>query len=130
MSEEQTCGKGLAARSALPLKIADLMNGMAEILGFHQKPIDSSDANGRAELATYVRLEGHFRTIAKLLRSTGDEMAAARDLPMARHDVTLLGSPENRAIFERFIRMEGELVTLLQSSIEQDNAILHRMRAH
>jgi hypothetical protein len=128
MSEQQTCGKGLAARSALPSKVADLMNGMAEILGFHQKSIDSSDANGRAELATYVRLEGHFRTLAKLLRSTGDEMATARDLPMARHDVALLGSPENRAIFERFIRMEGELLALLQSSVEQDNVILGHMR--
>lgn len=128
MSEQQTCGKGLAARSALPSKLADLMNAMADILGFHQRSIDSADAAGRSEVATYVRLEGHLRTIASLLRSTGNEMAGARDLSMARHDVALLGSPDNAAIFEHFIGVERELLTLLQTSIEQDRVTLGRMR--
>jgi hypothetical protein len=129
MSEQQTCGKGLAARSALPSRVSDLMSALAEILALHQQSIDKSDADGRGEVVTYVRLEGHFRTIASLLRSTAGEMAAARDLPMARHDVALLGGPGNREVFERFIQLETELAALLQTSIEQDRLILADMRA-
>jgi hypothetical protein len=128
MSEQQTCGKGLAARSTLPAGLADLSSALAGILAFHQRSLELTDPSGAAELRTYVRLEEQWRAIAASLASTARAMADARDLPMARHDVTVLRSAENAAIFATFVDAEQSLITLLESSLEKDRAMLDEMR--
>jgi hypothetical protein len=85
MSDEQTCGKGLAERSVLPRKLAELTTAMAEVLAYHQRSLDCEDDRARHELHAYVRLEEESRVISSLLRSTAERMAGYRDLPMGRH---------------------------------------------
>jgi hypothetical protein len=50
MTEQQTCGKGLADRSVLPAKISELMAAMVENLEAHQETLDVTDENGKREL--------------------------------------------------------------------------------
>jgi hypothetical protein len=124
MTEQQTCGKGLAARSSLPAALAEVTDAMASILAFHQRSLEQ----GAAERQAYARLEEQYRAVASLLKTTAQTMAAARDLPMANHDITVLASPENAAVFARFVELERDLVSLLESSITKDRAILDQMR--
>src|SRR5437899_3345466 len=128
MNEEQTCGKGLAERSVLPAKLAELTGAMAEILAFHQRSLDLTDANARKEFQAYVRLEGEYRIVCSFLKSTAAAMSGYRDLPMGRHDVQMLGSAENAEIFAKFLRVEREASNLLQEAIEQDQRMLGNMR--
>jgi hypothetical protein len=128
MNEERTCGKGLAERSALPAKLAELTAAMAEILAFHQRSLDLTDTNARKELQAYVRLDEEYRLVSSLLKSTAATMAGYRDLPMGRHDVRMLGSEENAETFARFLKVEQELSDLLQGSMERDQNMLGQMR--
>jgi hypothetical protein len=128
MNQEQTCGKGLAERSALPTKLAELSAAMAEILALHQRSLDLTDANARKELHAYVRVDEEFRIVSSLLKLTAATMAGYRDLPMARHDVRMLASAENSETFARFLKVEQEVWELLRGAIERDQKMLGQMR--
>ena len=129
MSEAQTCGNGLAARATMPETLARLTLAMAEILAFHRTSLDVTDPNGARELIVYVRVEQQYLTVSSLLASTADEMLRARNLPMAHHDVRVLASAENAAIFRNFVGAEREVMALIQGSIEPDEAMLRQMSA-
>ena len=56
------------------------------------------------------------------------EMAAARDLPMGRHDRQAMTSPEVANAFQRFVKDKQDLLALLQRMVEQDQRMLAEMR--
>ena len=128
MSEEMTCGKGLAARARLPEAVAALAAAKAEVLSYHQRSLDSSNAEARAEIARYAVLTGRFRTVAEALRSTAELMAGSRDLPMAPHDVAILGTAENTALFERYVDAERNLLAILSDELRENEGMLQSMR--
>jgi hypothetical protein len=124
MDETPTCGKGLAERSALPAKLAELMAATAENLEAHQKTLDLSDENSRTELDAYVRLAKEHRSLAAQLESTAQRMAAYRDLPMGRHDEQALAHPQLVEAFASFVQVEQELLTQLRRAVERDQLML------
>ena len=128
MTDEPTCGKGLAASAALPAKIAELTAAVAEVLERHMKALDLNDEHSRREHALYDRLAREHRDAAAALAETAERMTAARDLPMGAHDMAAMADPAMGAAFERFVRLEDELVHLLQSRLDEDRAMLATMR--
>lgn len=128
MTDEATCGKGLAASAALPAQIAELIAGVAEVLEQHMKALDLGDENARREHALYDRLAREHRDAAAALADTAARMAAARDLPMGAHDMAAMADPAVSAAFERFVRHEESLLQLLQSRLDEDRAMLATMR--
>jgi hypothetical protein len=111
----------------LPAKLGELTAAVAEVLDTHTKALDLDDENARQEHAAYLKLaEEHRQTAAQLL-ATGEEMAGYRDLPVARHDPTVMTSPDVADTFERLVRVEQELLALLQGRVEQDRAMLREM---
>jgi hypothetical protein len=128
MAHQPTCGQGLADRSELPAKLAELESALADVLKVHTKTLDLEDESARLEHAAYERLIEEHRATAASLRATSEEMAGYRDLPMARHDATALSSPEATEAFERFVRVEQDLLALLQRRTEQDRSLLDEMR--
>jgi hypothetical protein len=124
MDDQPTCGQGLAEHSALPAKVAELEDALAENLETHQKTLDLSDGNSRKELDAYVRLAREHRGIAAQLRETARHMAGYRDLPMARHDERAFADPTLLEAFEKFVKVEEELLALLQAAVERDRQML------
>jgi hypothetical protein len=127
MDEQQTCGRGLAEHSALPARLADVTNAMADNLQVHMQALELDDEPARQEHAVYLRLAEEHRQLAARLRAVAGEMAAARDLPMGRHDQQTLTSPEVGEAFQRFVRAKQELLALLQQMVEQDQRMLAEM---
>lgn len=128
MTDEPTCGQGLAANSALPAKLAELTGSVAEILEGHMNALDLSDDAARREHELYGLLVREHRASATALAATARRMAGARDLPMGRHDMAAMADPEMAAAFERFVRLEEELLQLLQARLGSDRALLSTMR--
>jgi hypothetical protein len=124
MDDQPTCGKGLAEHSALPAKLAELEDALAENLERHQKALDLSDENSKRELDAYVRLARQHRAIASQLRATAQEMTGYRDLPMGRHDEQALADAHIIRAFARFVKAEQELRDQLQHAVERDQQML------
>src|SRR5687767_5691762 len=99
MDYEWTCGKGLAANAALPQTIAAFFDALALVLDLHTRSLDRGESNGRAEHDAYMSLVGQQRAIASSLAALGREMAGYVDLPMADHDLEVLGASESVAAF-------------------------------
>jgi hypothetical protein len=127
MDEQQTCGRGLAEHSALPAQLAEVTEAMASNLQVHMQALELDDEPAREEHAVYLRLAEEQRQAAARLRAVANEMAAARDLPMGRHDAQTMSSPEVGDAFQRFVKAEQELLALLQGMVEQDRRMLAEM---
>ena len=97
------------------------------MLETHTKALDLDDENARQERTAYLQLADDQRqTAAELLRSS-EAMAGYRDLPVARHDLTVMASAEVADAFEKFVSVEHELLELLEDRVEQDRAMLLEM---
>jgi hypothetical protein len=127
MEDQPTCGKGLAQHSALPAKLGALTASVAELLDVHMKALDLTDRDSKTEHAAYAALAKEHRRIATRLEATAKRMAGYRDLPMGRHDPKAMSSPRAIKAFERFVKLEHELVALLQGRLEQDRKMLIEM---
>jgi hypothetical protein len=128
VGEESTCGQGLAAHSALPVKLGELTAAVADVLEFHTTALDRADENARREHDVYLELVAKHRETAARLRSTGEAMARARDLPMAKHDATVMASPQAADVFEKLVAVEENLLALLGERLAQDREMLVQMR--
>ena len=127
MDEQQTCGRGLAEHSALPAQLAEVTEAMASNLQVHMQALELDDEPAREEHAVYLRLAEEQRQAAARLRAVANEMAAARDLPMGRHDAQTMSSPEVGDAFRRFVKAKQELLALLEGMVEQDRRMLAEM---
>jgi hypothetical protein len=129
MGEEQTCGLGLAQHAALPAKLAEVTEAMADNLQLHMAALELADDAARMEHGVYLRLAEEQRQAAARLRRVAGEMAAARDLPMGAHDTEALTSPAVAEAFRRFVRAREELAEVLQADLEADRRLLAEAEA-
>jgi hypothetical protein len=127
MDEQQTCGRGLAEHSVLPARLAEVIEAMADNLRVHMGALELDDEPAREEHAVYLRLAEEQRQAAGRLRAIAGEMAAARDLPMGRHDLQTLSSPEVADAFRHFVAAKRELAATLQRMAEEDQRMLAAM---
>jgi hypothetical protein len=127
VEDQPTCGKGLAANSGLPAKLGELAAAMAQVLEVHIQALDPTDSNAGAEHQAYLKLAREYRAVAERLQALAGEMAGYRDLPMARHNFQVMSGPEPAEAFDRFVRIEEELLSFLENRLEQDRGMLLQM---
>ena len=120
MSDEATCGKGLAAHASLPARMSALTAAMAAVLENHLGSVSPWEPEHEA----YTTLVADYRTLTTALEQIADRMAGYRDLPMAAHDEAVLSSAAAAATFEAYVQSERDLLTLLQSWVTRDEAML------
>jgi hypothetical protein len=111
----------------LPARLAELVEAMAENLRVHLGALELDDEPARQEHAVYLRLAEEQRQAAGRLRAIAGEMAAARDLPMGRHDLQTLSSPEVADAFRHFVVVKQELAATLEGMAEDDRRMLAAM---
>ena len=100
---------------------------MADNLCVHMDALELDDEPAREEHAVYLRLAEEQRQAAGRLRAIAGEMAAARDLPMGRHDFQTLTSPEVADAFRQFVEAKQELAATLEGMAEEDRRMLAEM---
>jgi hypothetical protein len=62
------------------------------------------------------------------LTSIADHMDAARNLPMGKHLADRLADPALFEVFARFVKLEEELLELLEQDLERDRVMLAASR--
>jgi hypothetical protein len=125
--EQPTCGQGLADNARLPAKLAELTASLAENLEVHLRTLELDDDHARREHQVYQELARRHRDAAARLAAAAGQMAAQRDLPMGRHDLRAVSSPEVAEAFRRFVDRKQELLALLQRQLEEDRRMLAEM---
>jgi len=124
MTDDWTCGKGLAANAALPEAIGAFFDALAMVLDLHTRSLDLSESSGRAEYDAYEGLVARQRVIASSLAKLGREMAGHVDLPMAEHDMEVLSAPESMAAFRALVDAERALLERLTVTVEEHELML------
>jgi hypothetical protein len=128
MSNEQTCGQGLAEIAELPGKLALLIESVANVLDSHREALNPRDANARREDEAYRELAQLNRKVGEDLRAIATRMAGYRNLAMSKHDEKAMASPKAVAAFEKFVTLEGQVGALVQRRLIGDRAMLDQMR--
>jgi hypothetical protein len=129
MAEQPTCGNGLAANAVLPARLGEVAAALGAILEAHIPSLDLTDERSRKEREVYQRLAEDCRRTSVQLEAIAQQMAESRGLPMGRHDLTAIGSPDALHSFRTFVQAEQELLTLLQSRLDEDQRMLAAMGA-
>ena len=129
METQRTCGQGLAATAALPAKLSELTAAVARNLEVHMLALDLTDTNAKQEHDAYRELAKQHRDVAAQLRVAAEQMAGYRNLPMGKHDPDAMTSSRVLEAFEAFVKVENELLTLLQGMVKQDQQMLAAIRA-
>jgi hypothetical protein len=127
MPEQNTCGEGLAEHSLLHLKLGELTEAIALQLELHTKALDLDDENARNEHSAYQGLVQKHRDVATRLQALGEAMAGYRDLPMGKHDMQVMRSGELFTAFEDLVKVEQELLTLLDKQVGEHQQMLRVM---
>lgn len=128
MSDEPTCGKGLAATTSLHRSIGALVGALAGVLERHMTALDLEDANSLREHSLYGALAREHRAAAAALEAIAAGMSGAHDLPMGSHDAAAMADPRTADAFERFVELEEELLRLLGGRLDDDRTMLAVMR--
>ena len=129
MDNQPTCGKGLAENATLPWKLGELAGAMGGVLEAHIPSLDLTDEDSRKEHDVYQRLASELRQAAAQMEAIARQMSASSDLPMGRHDKTVMGSEAVRHSFELFVQSEQDMLAMLGRKLEQDQQMLATMRA-
>jgi hypothetical protein len=129
MTDQQTCGQGLARHSALTASLGELIASTARVLEVHMKALDPTDDASKPEYEAYRELASAHRRIAIELADTAHRMEGYRTLPMGRHDMAQMMSPAPRHAFAGFVHHEQALLSLLESRLAEDRAMLTAMSA-
>ena len=129
MTDQRTCGQGLARHSALTASLGELIASTARVLEVHMKALDPTDDASKPEYEAYRELASAHRRIAIELADTAHRMEGYRTLPMARHDMAQMMSPAPRHAFAGFVNHEHALLSLLESRLAEDRAMLTAMSA-
>ena len=124
MSDQATCGQGLAERSALHRAMADLLEAIQDNLDAHLPSLSPRDADAAPEREAYTVLLGEHRQLVESLRGTAARMAGYRDLPMPEHDPDALGSPRVMSAFRDYVTAQDRLLELLRKGVAEDRAML------
>jgi hypothetical protein len=124
MPDQSTCGQGLAEHSTTPTKLGELIDAVAGNLEVHMTALDRTDPDAAQEHAAYRGLADQHREIASRLTALGEEMASYRDLPMGPHDEQAMSAPSTVAALENLVRVEQELLELLQTRVHEHRMML------
>lgn len=124
MSEQSTCGHGLAEHSVLHASLARLLAAIGRNLELHLAALDPADDRSKPEYDAYTELVAQHRDLATRLRATAEYMASCRDLPMANHDPQVMGGAPVMRAFGDLLAEEERLVELLQGWLVTDRALL------
>ena len=124
MTEQPTCGQGLAQNAALPANLADLFGAVADILEVHLTALEPTHKPSRPEFDAYVALAADHREIESRLHALALQMEGYRDLPMAEHDMEVMTSPQTVEAFHRLVAQEEALAALLNSRLDRYRQML------
>src|SRR3954466_6971463 len=113
MTEQQTCGKGLADNAVVAGALGGVAGRLAGNLEVHMRALDRDDPAAAPGHDVYERVARGRGGAATGLEDAAAEMAGARELPMGRHDMAALTSPDVLDAFERYVAAEDELRALL-----------------
>ena len=128
MAEQQTCGQGLADNAVVAGALAGVAGRLAGNLELHMRALDRDDQAAAREHEVYERVARSLRSAAADLQAASTEMADARELPMGRHDMAAITTPEVLDAFERYVGAEDELHALLGARREAMTQMLSAMR--
>jgi hypothetical protein len=128
MSDEWTCGKGLAKNAELPARLADVADAMARLLEGHTRALDMSHDACRQEYDAYRRVAEDWRGAAPVLHAIATQMAGYKDLAMGPHDQSVMTGPELVRAFERFVTAERELADVLKRQLDEYGPLLDQAK--
>jgi hypothetical protein len=123
-NEVMTCGRGLAEHSLIPAKLGELIAALAENLELHIPALVLTDPNAKLEHEAYVKLAAEHHAIAEQLTAVAAHMAGYKNLPMGAHDPAVMQDASRNAAFGRYVKIERELIALLQKALVRDQELL------
>jgi hypothetical protein len=127
MTDQPTCGKGLAENAALPAALGELLAGMATVLDVHRRTLDRTDPDTGPEADAYATLVTDVNAASARLAALARKMSGYRDLPMGRHDPRAMSGRDAVDALAGFVQSERKLLSMLTATVGEYERMLEQM---
>lgn len=124
MTEEPTCGQGLAQHASIPRLLVALMNAVADNFITHLPMLAAGDEATQNEKRVYQHLSRRHREVAAMLQAIATEMEELVDMPMGEHDVEATSPDDMIKALESMIRAEEQLLARLELQLTEHRGMV------
>jgi hypothetical protein len=120
---EPTCGQMVAGMAAIPAKLAEGADSVADIWEAHAA-LMGKDKDSQAEAKALRALAQGHRHIAAGLKKASEDMKKASSWPGAPHDMAKMTSdPKLNAASRKLMAAQKEIIALMQKSLADMEAM-------
>jgi hypothetical protein len=120
---EPTCGEKVASMAAIPAKLAEGAESVAEMWEAHIALL-GSDKDSQAEAKGLRALVKGHKQLAASLRQESEKMAKATSWPNAPHDTKkMMADPKSTAAMQKLMRVHKDIIALMQKSLADMEAM-------
>jgi hypothetical protein len=120
---EPTCGQKVASMAAIPAKLAEGAETVAEMWEAHAA-LMGNDKESQAEAKGLRALAKGHKQVAASLKKESEEMKKAASWPAAPHDMDkMMNDPKSAAAMQKLMRVHREIIALMQKSLSDMEAM-------
>jgi hypothetical protein len=120
---EPTCGQMVAGMAAIPAKLSEGADSVADIWDAHAA-LMGKDKDSQAEAKALRALARGHKQIAASLKKASEEMKKASSWPSAPHDMAKMTSdPKLAAASQRLMAAQKDIIALMQKSLADMEAM-------
>jgi hypothetical protein len=120
---EPTCGEKVSSMAAIPAKLADGAESVAEMWEAHIALL-GGDKDSQAEAKGLRALVKGHKEIAASLRKESEQMKKAASWPAVPHDKEkMMSDPKSIAAMQKLMRVHKDIIALMQKSLADMEAM-------
>jgi hypothetical protein len=120
---QPTCGEKIASMAAIPAKLAEGAESVAEMWEAHSA-LMGNDKESQAEVKGLRPLIKGHKQIAASLRKESEEMKKAASWPAAPHDMEkMMSDPKAAAAMQKLMQVHKDIIALMQKSLADMEAM-------
>jgi len=125
-AHEMTCGQMMAAKAALPKKLAELMMEVTEGLEAHAKVMMTAkkDAIARAEAKALLKIARAQKALGQKAAKLAADMEALKDLPSSPEAEKTVDMTKMSEMAEKQLRLQREFGKMLLDDAQQAEKML------
>ncbi len=126
MPEHMTCGQMMAAESAMPAKMNELMTAIADGMEMHAKWSGTANKVAKGEHDAMMKIAKDHRQMGAMMKSTSEEMMKQKNLASAPHDMKAM-DPKMGETMTKQVTLEREMATMMMKDADETEKAVQMM---
>ena len=123
-----TCGQVMAAKAAMPAKLAEMLTAINDNTAMHAKWAGTKDKAAKGEHDAMMKVVKDHKAMIAAANKTSKDMAAMKDMPPCKHDMKTM-DPKMMDGMTKALALQKEFAAMLIKDAEMSEKMMADMQA-